>query len=273
MSDIIVSQGQITNITGKVSYSHDSNGDTTTWTYQGAFNDMATQYDIFRFYKWNADLQQDDAGVWNLTVNFPFDARNGADPSSEVPSINWDLIYETENKSILDVDNATVNLVTSISAKAISDAIKEGKEEIVTNRLNLLASTGKITQDNKNASLVLYHHMKAGVKTIPIDVPILQKSAVTSNNWQINWSQANRGRIYSTNSLISSEQIDQRLLSTLQQFQDVYTPNGSADKFIPKAYGWKKGSPKTSLGSNNRNQVSQQWTYGLWPTVFFGTPL
>ncbi len=268
-------EGNITLLSGSAKYHSDPSNSSTTVAYTGDFANLAVKYAVFKSGGWTVDLESGEAGIWTLNATYPIDLVNNEPGTggngTEVPEISWDLTDKVENKSALDVDNATVNLIPSYAAKLINDAITAKKEEVLLNGLALYLKNHTINAATYQACVFVYHHMAAGIKTIPLLQPVLTKNAVSSKSWIIDWSEEHKGRIFSTDTLINAESVDPRLWNVLPR--DVYTPSGNDDLFIPKAYGWLKGGVRSQVSNHGKNVVNQSWEYGLWPILYFGTPL
>lgn len=277
MADEVISVGKTDSLQGKRKYHKDQNGSSTTITHTGDLANMSSLYNQYYANGYVVDLEEDEAETWNLTATIAVDLSTqeptpgGGGGTNEVPEISWDLDDKVENKSILDVDNYIVNLIPNFAAKLINDALQAKKEDVLLNGLNLYYKNGQISAASREAAIYIYHHMATGMKTVPVLVPVLTKYAVTSRSWIINWSNQNKGKIYSTNTLINSEAVDPRLWQVLPQ--DVYIPSGGEDFYIPKAYGWLKGGVRSQVSNNGRNIVTQTWEYGLYPTLIFGNPI
>lgn len=268
----IVSVGQVRNIPGKRTIVFDGTGWTTTYITTGEFDELNALANSYVDLKWHATLEEEDANTWVLTTVIPYKADDGPDVTVEVPQIQWDLKYNEVSKPLLEVDNVVVNMITDISARVIQEGLKENNESIVINGLGRLKTAGKITENERLASLNIFHHMMAGWKTWPVNVPYLVKSTVASSQWELDWTQSNIGRIYTTNSLLTNEAIDTRLINTIQtNFNQTFT--NASNAVIIKAYGWYKGAPQTTATTYGRVVYNQQWTYGLWPTVISQPPI
>lgn len=272
----IVPVGKVDFALGKVKYHSDPSNSSTTVSWMGDFGNMLTYYNDLRAVGWTCDLEQDDADVWNLTATYPI-TLTGYDPGTgagtEVPEITWDLTDKVANKSLLDLDNETVKLIPNYVATLINDTLHTKKKDILIGDLSRLKNTGKITETQHDAALYVYQHMAVGIKTHPVYVPVLTKTAVSSNTWVINFNQQNKGKIYSTETLIQAENVDVRLRNILPRDVFIQSPVSKGDVAIPKAYGWLKGETKTQLGPKGRSIVTQTWEYGLWPTLTVGNPL
>lgn len=276
MADEVISVGKVDSLPGKRKFHKDGGNSSTTYYHSGDFASMSTLYNQYFTNGYAVDLEEDDAEVWNLTATIAFDQSSevptpGGGGTNEIPEISWDLVDKVENKSILDVDTPLINAIPNFCAKLINDAIQAKKEEVLTNGLNFFYKNGRITRGTYEASLYAYHHMAAGMRSVAIYSPVLTKYAVTSKSWVINWSNQNKGRIFSTDTLINSEAVDPRLWSVLPRY--VFVPSGPEDLYIPKAYGWLKGGVRSQVSNNGRNIVTQVWEYGLYPTMIYGLPL
>ena len=136
---------------------------------------------------------------------------------------------------------------------------------------NLPADSNGNTGNATNA-LALYQLMTQGVRSFPVEQPILRRTMVTSQNYQVAMALTNIRKIISTSSLVSLENV-----STDSLF---YDPT-SGQLLLPEdvsptpalAYGWYKGFPTVQEIALLKFSIVQEWKYGLWATLIWGTPL
>jgi hypothetical protein len=125
---------------------------------------------------------------------------------------------------------------------------------------------------NAANALSVYQLMVQGVRSHPVDQPILRRTIVTSQRYAVAMALTNLRKIISTTSLLSLEQVPNDSL--------FYDP-GSGQLLLPQdvsantalAYGWYKTFPTVQQIALLKWQVVQEWQYGLWATLVWGTPL
>jgi hypothetical protein len=210
-------------------------------------------------------------GKSRLEARFPGNPFFGNGGGVEQPVNLWEFFANHAEKDLLDakVESSIINALQEATRTMIYNAIHSppdaGNPPDPTKTpsddsfwVNIANAT-----ERSNAKKV-YNLMKDGVRSFPVEVPMLRHTQTVSNRWAVKAALTNVRRIISTSSLISLEAIPGAVLFNLP------TDTSSVSD---KAYGWYKLFPTIQQVANQKFQIVQEWQYGLWATLLYGNPI
>lgn len=185
------------------------------------------------------------------TIEVDAQGLMGDEPQGvETPENTWEFFSNSVEIDLLDADVPAINALSDAEKRRIRDAVNSPDPD----------NPPTLSGDAET----IYKLMLSGMKSFTVNVPTLRKSVVVSNRSQIRASLTNVGKIISTTTLRLQEEIPTSILFDLP---DLTT---SRTGF---AYGWFKRHPTVQHSGLDRVTISQEWTYGLWPTIIYGDPL
>lgn len=238
--------------------------DTTTRKWRGPKAAILSMIPQVRGYEWSVDIDGPNA---TLTAQVP-----NLDTQQEVPVESWELLPGAVEKDFLESDIALCENILSDEAHPDKQAIRDGIE----NRQKKPPAF-KGTGINLAAAQAAYDLMLGGVRATKVFAPTLKHTYVVSNVYAVRFANTNVKRIISTATLLTIESVPGSFLLSLNTppYTDVSTRPGK--NFAPYntglVYGWYKSPPTLQTTANNRLQISQEWEFGLWPTMVYGTAL
>jgi hypothetical protein len=228
----------------------DASGPFVEYTYRGpkdyAEGIFATAQDMYD----DLYIEHDDAVytvVWRLNI-----LDNGQD---EIPQDEVRLTGKREERDILlhpAFDGITVAQMTSIQ-ESISDNIPISKTQVP------FTWPTPITEAEK-----IYNLAKRGVKSYPVELSVLTRTATASRWYQFEISYLNVGGIISPAVIVNHLALSGPLPITLPVDTDPVSNPYNLH------WGWKKGAPDYSLAANRKAVYTQVFEYGLWPEAIHG---
>lgn len=175
---------------------------------------------------------------------------------TETPTLVWEYLANIFEIDILEADVAGINTISSENRRVLRDAIANPDPDADPD-FDPTDPQILVVQD-------LYDLMLGGVRSFRVNVPTLKRSALVSGSYGVQASLSNVGRIITTATLQTQENIPATILFSLPSFTT--TKPG----FV---YAWYKKHPNVQQAGGNKWQVSQEWEYGLWPTLLYGAAL
>lgn len=192
----------------------------------------------------------------NATIRFevPGQPDNGG-PPSETPTLVWELLASVVEIDILDSDVQVVANLGIDEIEKIRTALLTGNDQYS----NMPAMSG--------TTLSIYKLMQSGLRNIRVNLPTLKVSKLVSGSYPVQAALTNVGRIISPATL----QVQEAIPYTLFQLP-AFTPS-TAKAALGFTYAWYKKFPSVQQSGGNKWNVSQEWEYGLWPTLIYGAAL
>lgn len=218
-----------------------------TWGISGPKEAVRAQLNSLAALGYSINFRTDQNPLAEIQYSTPGTVTPGG---PEVPTLQWEFFANVAEIDVLETDIA---LVAGLTKNEIT-GIRSG-----------LASPDPADQPalTGNAESI-YVLMQAGVRSFRVNLPTLRVSKLVSGSYPVKASMTNVGRIISTGTLGVQESIPNTILFEL--------PDYSSDK-TGFSYAWYKSHPSVQQAGGNRWNVSQQWEYGLWPTILYGSVL
>lgn len=217
-----------------------------------------------------------------MNVNFTVEARFGGKArleaqfaavqgTSEIPVDTWEMVSVPFEKDLLEADFPNVpGLVIRKAQKEIIERALANNEAWQASRDALQNETGDLYDDLNADEYSIYLLMKAGVRAFPEEGTTIRHTQTVSNLYTVKVSQINIGRLFSTATLIATEGVPEAIL-----FDVPTTPTPS--QFIETAgdlkYAWRKARPNILKSAQQKWQITQDWTLGLWAVKIHGSVL
>lgn len=204
-----------------------------------------------------ASIVEASGGLWEITESytgakhrmecrFPIDFN-----TTETPVHDWELFAQEVEKDVLQADIGAL------------DGISQKEKERIRAAIDNPSSSQSPALTNPTA-ISLYLEMLDGLRSVRVAVPTLRHTQTVSTLWLVGAALTNVGRIISTGSLFSLESVPGGLLFNL--------PAGNSSRASAQ-YGWYKKFPTVRISAGHRIQLEQEWEYGLWSTLIYGSTL
>lgn len=168
---------------------------------------------------------------------------------TETPTLVWEYFSNRLEIDILEADISNVNSIADDELRLIRKHIQDPEEV-----------SPALTSSN---AINLYQLMLKGVRSVRVNVPTLRLSKLVSNTYAVQASQANVGRVITSATLSTQENVPTRLFV-------LPTTVSTKSGFV---YAWYKNFPMITQSTAGRWQISQEWEFGLWPTFLYGAAL
>lgn len=191
-------------------------------------------------------------GVHELTARFAIQQDTG-DGTTETPINNWEFFASHVEKDILEAD---IPAIESLSAN--------DKTKLRNLMQNPPATSADIPSFDSGNATTLYGLIRNGLRSIRVNAPALRHTQTVSNQYTVRAALTNVGKILSSSTLATVEAIPTSVLFNM--------PADSSNR-AGLAYGWMKLHPTVRVSAKQKLQIEQEWEYGLWPTIIYGTPL
>ncbi len=186
----------------------------------------------------------------------------------------WEYIGKSTPKDLLQAATNT-GITGTLSAanistirNALNGTFPTGAPKDANGVQYLDGTAASFADGNPANSLTIYSLMKSGLSDYPIQSPVLRHTQTVSAEWPITLSKLNVGKIISTNTLFQLETVPYWAVTGLPTDAP---PAFSDGKLF--AFGWFKDAPTIQQIANRKNQIVQEFQYGLWPTAVFGALL
>lgn len=191
----------------------------------------------------------DQSPLATIRYELPGQLEPGSnDPALEQPTTVWEYFANAHEVDLLQADVTAVNNLTDKELSQLSNAIVNPPTD------------SPVVSDNAND---IYDLIKQGVKSFRVNAPTLRVTRLVSGSYTVRASLTNVGSIISTATLESTESIPGTILFNLPSY------DSNKDGF---EYAWYKRFPNVRQ-AGNKWEVSQEWEYGLYPTVLYGSVL
>jgi len=232
--------------------------------------------------------------TWTLDVTYPVDIILHGINSQPVPIAIWELSYQQIEQSLYNAKDRI--FIGKLSPQDIRNI--DAKLRNPTNT----SLTPYDLETNDDIGTVTYNLKQAGVEGRVLFIPILKRTIIVSNNYDIstippigNWSDKNAGKVMLTSELLNLYNNAPNPLSNLSA-TDVtqltqnhttlnvgrYDVNGNyfntpvmgpvfdCESLINSYVGWLQYPIENQTLSVHKKQYSQQWIFNQWSFGTFG---
>lgn len=227
----------------------------------------------------------DSFGTSRLDVHYPWNFTS--DNAATDIEIKWEFFANQSMKDLLEasVESTMISALSQYQISLIRQLLQnpptttqnamdaKGNAISVPVLSNLAAATfkdpnGNGTDTNGTNAFNAWNLMMQGVKDYPIFQPVIRRTLITSNEYLGVQATLHIKQILSQATLISIEGVPQNAL-----FYNLL-PNDTAPPTAKNlAYGWLKLFPTVQEVALRKYQIVQEWQYGLWSTLIWGSPL
>jgi len=200
---------------------------------------------------WHEVLMQSANGSYsgggNTTVN--------DDPSAPLADA-WELVPNLSEKDILESDDASVLTLTASDKKKITDRVGADGTWVDF----VVGDSAQYVTMNIIAKLML-----GGLKSKLILHPTIRHTRIMRRDFTVQQAYDQVGRIFTTTSLRSYEQVPAQVLFDLPNTSDPTRGDG-----IVVNYGWLKKPASIQNVSDGKWQIVQEYDWGLWSETLYG---
>lgn len=246
-----ITQGSQNPVEGPQTYSYDPNRGyslTRRWRSSDATKTgTLTAYLTAAGFSWQATPSADGAVT-------DIEATVGSDPSNPAPETTilteiWERDVYTTEKDILDADIAAVGSITEEHKTAIRASIANPDSYVIS--VSLSADETKILK-----------LMRAGVKSHRVHSPIVRRTRITANNYSIQNSDANVGKILTVAQMTSLENTPGNVLFALPT-------NSYSRSDLDCRYGFYKKPARVIQQGDGKWQIVQEYEWDYWSNLLY----
>lgn len=187
-----------------------------------------------------------------LTARF----QGGIAGQQEVPVETWELTATPAEKDLLEsdlagkvVDRTKIDALRKYTSTGNPDDAPSSNTEPVVNTLRNLITNG--------------------TRGVRIWIPTLRHVQTVSNQWDINVSQTNVGKIIKTSRMAALEGFPTN--GVLFTLPDIPNPTKTTGNPTTK-FGWYKNFPDIRRAAWNKISLEQTWEYQLWSVDLYNDP-
>ena len=246
-------------------WGRDANGNYTDWVFEGTKNEVSLMAAAYAQTLGLAYEVTESFGKFRLVVHFPWSTV--VDPSTDYTA-TWEFFANHAEKDLLAATTESSN-IGGLSVYQVQSIRNKLQSPPGPDDTPLVAADFQHNGETNGATaLGIFNLMMAGVKSFPVNQPILRKTVITSLQFAVKASLANVGAILTTNRLSSDESIPNTLLFSLPNF----SPTAGASLYSMN-YGWYKTFPTIQQVALLKWSITQEWQYGLWAYTIWGAPL
>lgn len=201
----------------------------------------------------------------------PATGGSGANVNSDGLQVIWEIQPQVAEKELLE--STTVPIVRGLPysyKKYLKDLWN--KNDNVDKKFVPYADT-TITATQHTYAQNVWNLMLHGATTVDINYPIVRRTITPDINYSLTGYSNNTNRIFRWSSLVATESIPYNYAEVMPatMYPD-YTDTVTIDGLIFQ-YGYKKSPLTVSQISTTKNQVIQDWTFGLWSTIIYGVAI
>lgn len=212
-------------------------------------------------------------GKFKLDVYFPWNTR-GIDPRTDLIE-KWELFAQPVDKDLLAARIENVNSIAQLSPAQVATIrfYLQNPPSGAPNAENPYPTADDFETDGEtNGALALQVLilMMQGVSSFPVEAPQLRRTETTSSQYAVISSLTSVGKIITTGSLQSIENAPQLFYNLPEDTWVEPNPNFTSIGF---AFGWRKRYPTIQQVALLKWNIVQEWDYGYWATLLYGSPL
>lgn len=204
--------------------------------------------------------------LWQIVAKTPQQTDDDGNPETETPIPVFELVGQRVDKNLLESDAAYV--------KSISPAIlRQMSENIQDSAPPTFLSSSFVNASEKSRALDVYLHSLAGVNTYTVYVPVLRKTYIASNKYIVNEAMNNVNRVFSTGTLIGTENVPYVITGILPSSGTSTTivPTFGLDSVgIITNWGWLKACPQYQQIGANQFQITVDYEFNRWSENLYG---
>jgi hypothetical protein len=240
-----------------------------TEMFYGTSASVYTSASVFAELGWTVKVTSGNPWTMEASIQCEIgsDNKTPITGSGNFVTVNWSYHYETTDKELLHVNADVISWINTINQqdKVVLDYnIANPPKDGIFPVASLTTSSTSIS-----ASLNVWNLAQTGTRTVPVVTPILRKSMVVPSTYNLSSFNTNLNNIYTLGTLTSSIGVPANWASIMPQQTD---PSASATNGLVCHYGWLKQPPTQDQNGTTIN-IQQEWRYGLYPQIVFGTTL
>ncbi len=250
-------------------------GGTLTKTFKGTEAQIRIKEDALINLYWTT--KRTPGPLWTLEATISNVDENGNSDGSTTSTadglvVQWELQPNLDEKDLLEALNIPVvrNLPTNYK-KYIKDKLVDPDN---TSRIlaPLITTPAMTNTDHANAQIV-WKLLLHGATSVDVIFPVIKRTVTPNINYSLVGYATNENRIFSKATLVTGEDVPTNFAAIMPAY--LY-PDSSATVTIDGLnynYGYRKGPTNVQQISLTKNQVSQDWTFGLWSQDVYGSLL
>lgn len=230
-------------------YGWNSSGPYTVRTWQGTRAAIATQYATVLTTTAVAEVRQ-GIGCDTLEATYSEASSGGGNPATDITD-NWEFSAGVVEKDLLEADISVINNLTAAELTAL--------RHVITNPPQTPAEEPALGAGANSVYLLI----RNGVRSVRTNAPKLRHTLTVGSAYAVKASMAKVGLILTTTTLQNDEMLPGDILFSLPSL----TYGGTR----ALVYGWFKMHPTIRVAARQKTQIEQEWEYGLWSTVLYGS--
>lgn len=222
---------------------------------------------------WNYTVTRMKGGICRIEGNTK--SPLGGNPATEELENVWELEGNEVSKDVLEADFPFSG--TNSAGYDIATPISSNDRQLIRSALDrsdltsdLKIGTAFATADYAAGAIAMYKLMKSGVTNFPVTASVIRHTKVVSNQYQVQCSFNNVGRLITQSNMYSVEGVPGTLLFAVPTFPTVTQYIEDSGDLV---YAWRKPMPSVTRQSSVKWRVSQLWQYGLWATKLYGAAI
>ncbi len=203
-------------------------------------------------------------------------ATDGSGTDTNVLTVVWEIQPQTSEKNLLE--SREFPLIRSIPPaykKYIQQRLQDPDSETYTwvdlTKLNGATVTYTSTQHN-NAKL-LWDLSLHGANTVDITFPVVRRTVTPPIDYSLAGYNTNAGKVLKKATLVNNENVPSNFAYILPAYPEYESSDVVTIDGLTFWYGYKKGPTVVQQISNQRNQVTQDWTFGLYSADIYGASI
>lgn len=247
-------------------------------TWVGLIDAIKDIEETYKLAGWSTESVTDRSPMATLTASIPTNpSGGGGNPNSDFVD-TWDVIRATTQKEILysdhpligDLDATNLAELKKYFANPASFDADQGFSALV-------AGTGP----SYDAATYLWALFQNGQKSVEVKQPILKVTRTMSPLYNSSWSLFGIDKIMTTATMIADSGAPNDYIVDLAALEEQITSKVKFDNdgyqkradVLKLKFGWKKDVSGLQRYGRTRQQISQDYQFGLWDTKALGQPI
>lgn len=250
------------------------NGGTLTRTFKGTYDEIVAKENELILLNYTTKRTQGPLYVLEATISNVDDAGNPTSTEysdADGTSTSWELQPQTAQIDLLGALHVPlIRNLPGLYIKYIKEKLDdpENKERILVPMPNT-----SMTSDNHAAAQLVWQLLLNGTTTVDVNFPVIKQVINCPIDYGLVGFSKNEGRLLSKFYLVSNENVPYNYAYIMPEYVYPDTSMYVTKDGLYYAYSYKQSPTIVQQISATQNQITREWTFGLWNQNIYNNPL